>query len=77
MRNIEKRIKESQKIIAKNTRSDISMRELYAFIDTFNKTADEAGIDNALIETIGNCFLFGVAAGRRLEKSKHGSSIQA
>lgn len=48
-----------------HSRVDMSVSEITAFWNKFMNTAEEGGTDEAIIEMIHECFLFGVAVGQR------------
>lgn len=69
MRDIEKRVEEGARLMAKHSRVDMSAGELLTFRGKFIIKEMESGKDAAVLEMIHEVFCFGVSVGQRVKNN--------
>ena len=70
MRNIEKQIKQAEKIIEKHPRSSIYVDEMDQLKKIFDKRHLESGFGNAIYNLIIDSYKMGIAVGYRTAKNE-------
>ncbi len=69
-RNIQNWKKQGEEIMKMNERRDFSVGEFRQFLDNFKQVESEKGTFDAVWDTMGTAFLFGVAVGARCESRR-------